>query len=299
MAKLSAKTDLSPFDLDRPRDYARWRERKLEEHPDRFDDLIVEVRDPRHLTSAEHAALVDRCRRTNMAIYASRSGADPDREIPRFLGQRLGLTRLDRNLGADEDAISSLSVQPDALHRGYIPYSDRPIAWHTDGYYNAPNRQIHAMLLHCVQPAARGGDNELLDHEIVYILLREQNPEYIRVLMHPRAMTIPANVADGKQVRPDRSGPVFSVHPDGHLHMRYTDRTRSILWRDDRLTREAVKCLKDILHRKTAWHFKGSLKSGWGLVSNNSLHTRTEFEDGTPPRRLFRARYYDRVSGTW
>jgi hypothetical protein len=291
--------DVSPYDLADARAYARWKERKLAGYPARLEDLIVEARDPRHLTSAEHEALRDRCRRSNMAIYASRCGDDPDKEIPRLLGRRLGLTHLDHNMGADEDAISSVTVQADALHRGYIPYSNRPIAWHTDGYYNAPDRQIHGMVLHCVQPAAIGGDNELLDHEIAYILLRDRNPEYIRALMHPHAMTIPANVVDGEQLRPDRSGPVFSLHPDGHLHMRYTDRTRSILWRDDRLTREAVACLKDILHRKTVWHFAGRLESGWGLVSNNALHTRTAFEDGTPQRLLLRARYYDRVAGTW
>lgn len=290
--------ETSPFDLARVDPYARWRENKLTGYPARIEDLLVEVRDPRHLTSAEHAAILALCRRTNMAIYASRGGDDPDKEIPRLLGRRLGLVNLDHNMGADEDAISSLTVQDDALHRGYIPYTNRPIAWHTDGYYNGPDRQIHAMVLHCVQPAASGGDNELLDHEIAYILLRDQDPDYIRALMHPRAMTIPANVVEGKQLRPDQPGPVFSVHPDGYLHMRYTDRTRSILWRDDQLTREAVACLKDILHRRTAWHFKGRLESGWGLVSNNSLHTRTRFEDGTPPRRLFRARYYDRIAGT-
>lgn len=291
-------TVAAAFDLERPDAYARWRERKLERHPKRIEDLVIEIFDPRHLTSAEREAILESCRRTNMAIYASRSGDDPDKEIPRMLGRQLGLTRLDRNMGADEDAISSLTVRDDALHRGYIPYTNRPIAWHTDGYYNAPDRQIRGMLLHCVQPASSGGDNELLDHEIAYMLLRDRNPAYIRALMHPLAMTIPANVVDGKQLRPDRSGPVFFVHPHGSLHMRYTDRTRSILWREDRLTGDAVAYLKDILHRKTAWHFKGRLESGWGLVCNNSLHTRTGFEDGTPPRQLFRARYYDRIAGT-
>ena len=289
---------MSPFDLTQADAYARWRESKLERHPIRLKDLVVEVRDPRHLTSAEREAILARCRRANMAIYASRSGDDPDKEIPRRLGGQLGLTRLDHNMGADEDAISSLTVQPDALHRGYIPYSNRPIAWHTDGYYNSPDHWIHGVLLHCVQPAAAGGDNDLLDHEIAYILLRDENPEYVRALMHPRAMTIPANVVDGKELRPDRSGPVFSVQPDGHLHMRYTDRSRSILWQDDPLTREAVAGLKGILHRKTAWHLSGRLKAGWGLVSNNTLHTRTGFEDGEVPRLLYRARYYDRISGT-
>jgi hypothetical protein len=233
-----------------------------------------------------------------MAIYTSQCGDDPDKDIPRLLGHRLGLSRLDQNMGADEDAISSLTVRSDTLHRGYIPYSNRPIAWHTDGYYNTPEAQIRGVLLHCVQPAAVGGENELLDHEIVYILLRDRNPELVRALMHPLSMTIPPNVVHGKELRPARSGPVFSVHPDGHMHMRYTDRTRSILWREDPLTRDAVACLKDILHRKTDWHFMVKLDAGWGLVSNNPLHTRTGFEDGEHPRLLYRARYHDRIAGT-
>ena len=298
MINLVAENDPYPFDLDRPRDYALWRERKLAQHPTRLQDLIVEIQDPRHLSAAEADAILDRCRRSNMAIYASRCGGEADKDIPRLLGAQLGLIRLDHNMGADEDAISSLTVQPDALHRGYIPYSNRPITWHTDGYYNSPHRQIYAMLLHCVQPAAVGGENHLLDHEIAYILTRDENPDYVRALMHPQAMSIPANVVDGKELRPDQSGPVFSVHPDGHLHMRYTDRTRSIRWRNHPLTAKAVAHLKDILHRKTIWHLSARLDAGWGLVSNNTLHTRTAFEDGEHPRLLYRARYYDRISGT-
>lgn len=292
-----ADIDRFSFDLDRPEDYALWREHKLRKYPDRLEDLIVEVRDPYRLTSAEAEAVRAGCRRANMAIYVGPGGDDPNKAIPRLLGARLGLMHLDHNLGADEDAISSLMVQSDTLRHGYIPYSNRPLAWHTDGYYNSPDRQIRGTLLHCVRPAAAGGENQLLDHEVAYLLLRDRNPEFVRALMHPRAMTIPANRADGKELRPDRHGPVFSV-ADGHLHMRYTDRTRSIRWRDDPLTREAVSCLKDLLHRKTAWHFSVRLETGWGLVSNNTLHTRTGFEDGKRPRLLYRARYYDRIPTT-
>jgi hypothetical protein len=288
----------SPFDLDGEAAYRAWRLRKLEAHPTRIQELIVEVRDPVRLSEPEHAAILERCRRANMAIYAGPTSDDPDKEIVRSLGARLGLHRLDHNRGADEDAITSLEVKSDALHQGYIPYSDRPIAWHTDGYYNSPGHQIHGLLLHCVRPAARGGENELLDHEIAYILLRDRNPEYVRALMHPRAMTIPAHVVEGEELRPERAGPVFSVRSDGHLHMRYTDRKRNIRWRDDALTGEAVATLREILHGETLWHFRGRLESGWGLVCNNVLHTRTGFEDGERPRLLYRARYYDRICGT-
>jgi len=298
MAASSAAVAIYPFELDRPQDYALWRELKLSKYPARLENLIVEIRDPNRLTSAEVEALRVRCRRANMALYVSANGADPDRELPRRLGIQLGLMRLDHNLGADADAISALTVRSDALHRGYIPYSNRPITWHTDGYYNPPEQRIFGMLLHCVRPAAVGGENRLLDHEIAYLLLRDRNPEFIRALMHPRAMTIPANRANGEELRPDCPGPVFSVHPAGHLHMRYTDRTRSIRWRDDPLTTAAVSCLKEILHGETVWHFSAGLEAGWGLVTNNTLHTRIGFQDGRHPRLLYRARYYDRITGT-
>jgi len=296
MASSGTDFDTSPFDLDRPQDYALWRERKLGEYPTRLEDLIVEIRNPHRLTSTEATALRTCCRRANMAIYASPGGAEPDKEIPHRLGVQLGLIRPDHNLGADQDSISALTVRSDALHQGYIPYSNRPITWHTDGYYNPPDHRIFGMLLHCVRPAATGGENHLLDHEIAYILLRDRNPEFVRALMHPRAMTIPANKTNGKELRPNCPGSVFSLHPAGHLHMRYTDRTRSIHWRDDPLTTEAVSCLKEILHGKTAWHFSARLEAGWGLVTNNTLHTRTGFQDGEHPRLLYRARYYDRIS---
>jgi hypothetical protein len=261
-------------------------------------ELIVELRHPRAPSAAETEAILERCRRANMAIYVGPTGDAPDRAIVRELGLHFGLRALDHNRGADEDAVTSLTVQADALHRDYIPYTNRPIAWHTDGYYNRPDRQIHGLILHCVQPADQGGENDLLDHEIVYILLRDRNPAYVRALSHPRAMTIPANVVEGEEVRPEQPGPVFSVPPDGHLHMRYTDRKRNIIWRDDPLTLEAVAYLKQILHQDSSWHFRARLQAGWGLISNNVLHTRTGFEDREHQRLLYRGRYYDRIRGT-
>lgn len=302
----------SPFDLDYPAAYQAWRESKLAAAPKTLDHLIVEIGDPRRLTEAEHAAILERCARANMAIYVGRTGDDPDKSIPALLGERFGLRRIDHNRGADDDAITSLSVQGDARHAGYIPYTNRPIAWHTDGYYNDPEHQIHGLILHCVRPAEQGGENALLDPEIAYIRLRDQSPDLIRALMHPECMTIPANPGDitggnglggdGTQgdsdLRPDRPGPVFSVAAAGHLHMRYTDRSRSIRWRDDPTTTAAVDALKSVLREPSPWHFQGRLESGWGLLCNNVLHTRTAFTDGATPRLLYRARYYDRIAGT-
>lgn len=288
----------SPFDPNHPEAYVRWRAAKLAGYPERVEDLVVEVADPRRLSPTEHQAILDRCRRANMAVYVGGCGADPDKELVRGLGARLGLHRLDHNPGADEDAITSLTVQTDERHRGYIPYTNRPIAWHTDGYYNTLEQQIHAVILHCVQPAESGGENQVLDHEMAYLQLRDLGDDYVRALMHPQALTIPANEGEGGVHRPDQSGPVFSVRPDGRLHMRYTDRKRNVLWRDDPLTQEAVAALREILYQPSPWQFEVRLEPGWGLVGNNVLHTRAGFTDGATPRLLYRARYYDRIAGT-
>ena len=167
-----------------------------------------------------------------MAVYASPLAGVADKDIPRRLGARLGLARLHANPLADEDGISSLEAAPEKAGRGYIPYSNQRLLWHTDGYYNAPEQRIRAFILHCVRPAAAGGENRLLDPEIAYILLRDADPQYVKALSAPDAMTIPANAADGAELRPAQTGPVFSADA-GALHMRYTARTRSIEWRPD------------------------------------------------------------------
>ncbi|KOR31233.1 taurine catabolism dioxygenase TauD [Achromatium sp. WMS2] len=287
----------NPFMLDNQKAFLTWCEDKLSGYPESLEDLTVEISDPGHLTTSERQALLMRCNKSNLAIYSvSKNNKIIDKNSIAQLGIQCGLSRLDHNPGADTDAITALTVQADNYHREYIPYTDKAIAWHTDGYYNLTHKQVHAMILHCVQPASNGGSNQLLDHELVYMQLRQQNIGYIKALMHPEAMTIPANVVDGKLVRAASVGPVFSVNSAGNLHMRYTDRTRSVIWRNDELTQAAVLALKELLGTLNHWTFTARLGPGQGVIANNVLHTRSKFIDTVDkPRLLYRARYYDRI----
>jgi alpha-ketoglutarate-dependent taurine dioxygenase len=271
-----------------------WRERKLAAYPRRAEDLIVEVRDPRELTDREVEKLRQVCAAANMAVYASPLADLADKDLVRRVGARLGLERLQANPFADEDGISSLETAPEKSARGYIPYSNRRLLWHTDGYYNPPAQRIRAFILHCVRPAASGGENRVLDHEIAYLLLRDADPEYVRALSASDAMTIPANTGGGMEPRPAQSGPVFS-EDGGALHMRYTARTRSIEWRADEATRAARERLNAILESASPYVFTLRLEGGQGLVCNNVLHDRSAFADGSPGRLVYRARYLDRI----
>jgi len=278
--------------------FERWRERKLARYPRRAEDLIVEVRDPRELSDSEAAEIRRVCAAANMAVYASPLADLADKGMARRLGARLGLARLHANPLADEDGISSLEVATEKSARGYIPYSNRRLLWHTDGYYNPPAQRIRAFLLHCVRPAAAGGENRLLDPEIAYLLLRDADPQYVQALSAPDALTIPANEEDGATMRPAQTGPVFSTD-GGALHMRYTARTRSIEWRPDEATRAAVQYLKQILDSDSPYVFTLRLAAGQGLVCNNVLHDRSAFTDAPGEGRLvYRARYVDRVAST-
>ncbi len=289
----------NPFHPDDEDAYRHWRDRKLAGYPTELGDLVVEIADPRHLTPREFDALLARCRKANMALYASRTGTDPDPEIPLSMARHFGLMGLDRNWLADDTGLTSLTVREDGIRRHYIPYTNRAIQWHTDGYYNPADRQIQALLLHVVQRAAQGGENALLDHEIAYILLREQNPDYIRALMAPDVLTIPARIEDGRIARPEETGPVFRITPEGNLHMRYTIRVNNVIWKDDPLTREALDALQAILHGDSPYIFRGLLEPGMGLVSNNVLHDRAAFTDDEHHKRhYYRGRYTYRLAGT-
>lgn len=291
----------TPFDLAQEDAYQAWRQRKLAAYPRQTQDIIVDVADPRHLSPTEHAAILDRCRRANMAIYRSAAHGDADKDIPRRMGEQFGLCELDHNLLADEDAISTLTVaETSGGPRGdFIPYTNKPIRWHSDGYYNPPARRICGFILHCVQDAAEGGENRLLDPDIAYILLRDQNPEHVRALSVSDAMTIPARMDEDHVARAAETGPVFSVLAEsGALHMRYTARTKSIVWKDDAATRAAVHALEQILAGDSPYILQARMTPGMGLICNNVLHDRTGFNDSDSKKRLvFRARYHDRMQG--
>jgi len=290
----------NPFDLDDGASYGQWRERKLDSAPRRIEDIVVVLDDPRALTAGERDALLERCATANMVIYTSNTAGNADKEIPRGLGRQLGLVHLDSHWLTDDDAISPISVRGAEVRgerKEFIPYTDKPIKWHTDGYYNVPERTVRGMVLHCVESAASGGENQLLDHEIAYILLRDENPDYIRALSQADAMTIPPRLDDTGVARAAQPGPVFSIDAQGFLHMRYTARSISIEWRADAATQAAVAALAKMLATPTPWTLHGRLEPGMGLACNNVLHDRSGFTETPQKRRLlYRARYHERVT---
>jgi alpha-ketoglutarate-dependent taurine dioxygenase len=293
----------SAFSLDDEQAYRRWRDLKLANYPRTANELMVDIAALDAPTPAEAQAVLAACGRANLCLY--RAGHHPDdlqtaRRAVAAFARHFGMRHFEAHRSAEADGIVALEVAAAGGRLGYIPYTNRSLGWHTDGYYHydGPGRTIQSMLLHCVRSAAEGGENGLLDHEIAYIRLRDENPKYIAALMHPQAMIIPPNnEADGK-MRPECTGPVFVVAPDsGALVMRFTARKRNIRWREDTLTHQAVRALERVLSDDPLI-FRIRLAPGEGVICNNVLHDRIGFDEGTaaePGRLIYRIRSYDRV----
>jgi len=293
---------MQPYLLKEAHSYEAWRAQKLYKYPQQAKQLIIELNNPIKLTDNEQHQLRDSCAKTNIAIYRCLNAQQYDEQNAKHLmvsfAEQLGLQQLDANLCADEDCIS---VIKDSGEQGshYIPYTNQALNWHTDGYYNASDQRIRAFLMHCVRPAKSGGENNYLDPEIAYILLRDENPDYIEALMQDDVMTIPANEIDGKQIRAVQTGPVFFVDElTQALGMRYTARQRNIIWKQDKIVQHAVAFLREVL-QNSSYIFRYSLNAGEGVVCNNVLHNRTAFEDyvdENKKRILYRGRFYNRIA---
>jgi len=207
----------------------------------------------------------------------------------------------DDNVLSDDFGITPIEVMEGNHETGYVPYTNKRLLWHTDGYYNLPQNTIRVVILYCARPAPIGGENQLLDPEIVYIRLMDEDPSLIQTLMQNDMYIIPAHVTElyGKQ-REDQKAPVFSLDPQSHhLNMRFTNRMRNIEWRSDERSLYAVERLKAVISDCNDYMFTHKLQSGEGLICNNVLHNRSAFENGTEEnqqRLMYRARYYDYIN---
>ena len=155
----------SPFHYHNTKAYQQWKKQKLSDYPHSIEQLVVPLKDPMALSSNEVEQLRYWLARANMVIYAMDAEKAEDKSVPEAIGQQLGIHSLDKNECADHDGFTSLQVVDAGLHTLYIPYSNKGINWHTDGYYNRLSEQIFSMLLHCVRPAQSGGENRLMDHD--------------------------------------------------------------------------------------------------------------------------------------
>ena len=280
------------FDLGTQDDYLKWRDEKLAAYPKNVGDLVVELGDMTALTPAEKGKILETVERANMCVYTAGS-AELEMDSLLALGQQLGVSHTDkssRHMQSDELTDSGI------LNRA-IPFSTRHCNWHTDATYYGSDKTIQALFLLCKRPAVEGGSNKVLDHEVLYIHLRDKDPGALEVLMNKDCFNY-RNPTTG-EIDMHLGGKVFWTNADGHLCHRFSFRKTDMAWSEDDDVVAARKAMESLISGEAEHVIEGRLESGMGLVSNNVLHTREKLvdsDDAAHKRLLFRARFYDRVN---
>ena len=291
------------FNLNDEASYQRWVASKLSAYQKRSADdfkLLIELDHDGNISPQSLSIIKDQINDFNFVLYKMTGTVEDHLSAVKNIGSQVGLKELDKNLCAQEDRVTKLTVVDQKRGHSYIPYSNKAIGWHTDGYYNPLHQRVLALVLHCERSSEEGGVNDLLDPDMVYIHLREQNPDFIKALSSPDVMCIPENIENGVEIRPQTCTAVLMQESgsdqDPVLAMRFSKRKHNIIWADDVLTQEAIACLFEYLESDSPYHIRYRLNAGEGVICNNVLHTRSAFTDSAQNTRVYyRARYYNRI----
>ena len=267
-------------------EFLRWAEEKEKNIPQNSDDILVNIHDINNVKASEIAKIKEIIYKYNSCIYSSKTALKSNTNLLKFV-ELVGMRTYDCN-NIESNEISTITpLQNSKIN--YIPYTDKPLNWHTDGYYD--RKSIFSWLLHCVNPATQGGENYLLDHELVLreYLLRNDD---INNLMAEDALTIPASKDTS---RPEISTYIFSFkNKYRRLHMRFSMRKDNI--GTSAKASPAIIKLKEIIENDCAkYSLTYKLQKNEGIITNNILHGRKAFKDDKVKRKLLRIRSYERL----
>lgn len=268
-------------------EFKQWALEKEDNIPLNIDDLIVKIHDINHATLAEISNIKDIIKRFNYCIYQSKVGLNAQADLMNF-AQSIGMETYDTN-NIHNSPISLIMSLETKNALNYIPYTNKKLNWHTDGYYD--EKPIFSWLLHCEEPAYSGGENYLLDHELA---IREYIIKYdnLESLSSLDAFTIPGNTHAN---RGETKGYICDNDNEyKKFHMKFSMREKNMKLNEQSKT--AIMRMKKIIKedcKKYCLTYK--LSKNEGIVSNNILHGRNSFEDGKAMRKLYRIRSYERI----
>ena len=267
-------------------EFLRWAEEKEKNIPQNTDGIIVNIHDINNVKISEIAKIKETINKYNSCIYSSKVALKTNTNLLKFV-ESVGMRTYDcKNIESSE--ISTITpLQNNKIN--YIPYTDKSLNWHTDGYYD--KKSIFSWLLHCVNPATQGGENYFLDHELAlreYILRNDD----VNNLMAEDALTIPENKDTS---RSELSTYVFSFKNQyKKLHMRFSMRKDNI--GTSRKANSAMTKLREIIENDCAkYSLTYKLQKNEGIITNNILHGRKAFKDDKVKRKLLRIRSYERL----
>lgn len=267
-------------------EFLRWAEEKERNIPQNIDGISVNIHDINNVKTSEIAKIKETINRYNSCIYSSSAPLESNITLLKF-AELVGMRTYDCN-NLESNEISTITpLENNKIN--YIPYTDKPLNWHTDGYYD--RKPIFSWLLHCVNPATQGGENYLLDHELA---LREyvMRHDDINNLLAADALTIPESKDTS---RAKISTYIFSFENQyKKLHMRFSMRKDNI--DTSPKASAAIANLKRIIENDCGkYSLTYKLQKNEGIITNNILHGRNAFKDDKVKRKLLRIRSYERL----
>ena len=276
--------------------YATWRDKKLANYNTNPESLFVEIKAPFRLSNAEKKAISKNCISNNLSFIKIKPQANTRGAI-KSINTQLDLVDFDQHLCVEDDGLVLIENNKNSKKELYITYSNKALNWHTDSYYNQIEDLVNAFSLYCIEPAIKGGENNWIDPEMLYIKLRESNIDIIKALSHPCALTIPTRQDGNKIVRQTSVGPIFFIDKTTKKpKMRFTQRKKNVVWLKSSEFEEALCELNNFLARGSEIHHKYKLTPGDGLICNNVLHNRSAFVDtANHQRKLLRGRYKNNI----
>ena len=246
-------------------EFLRWAEEKEKNIPQNTDGIIVNIHDINNVKNSEIAKIKETINKYNSCIYSSRVALKTNTNLLKF-AESVGMRTYDCN-NIESNEISTITpLQNNKIN--YIPYTDKSLNWHTDGYYD--KKSIFSWLLHCVNPATQGGENYLLDHELAlreYVLRNDD----INYLMAEDALNIPESKETS---RSEISTYIFSFKNQyKKLHMRFSMRKDNI--GTSPKASSAITKLREIIKNDCAkYSLTYKLEKNEGIITNNILHGR-------------------------
>ncbi|ABL02745.1 conserved hypothetical protein [Candidatus Ruthia magnifica str. Cm (Calyptogena magnifica)] len=278
-------------------EYKHWRDEKLANASTKIEACLIEISNPFELTHSEKNKIKLLCQQNNFALFNIGQQSNYPQAII-AINKQLGLIDYDPHLYVQNQGLAYItqSVKKDQVE--FIPYTNKAIGWHTDGYYNTIEQCIRAFSLFCITPANCGGENQWIDQQMVYLQLRESNPDVTKALTHTQAMSIPEHTVNGIIRRNSSIGAIFFIDKhSSQLYMRYTQRKKNIKFLDAQEVKQAITILDAYLSTTTEYHFSHTMTTNQGMLCNNILHKRSRFIDSSlKPRLLLRGRYFNRLS---
>jgi hypothetical protein len=263
-------------------EFKQWASEKEDNIPSNINDLKIDLHDINHISLKEISIIKDKIKRFNCCIYKSHVDLLTQADLLNF-AKSIGMKTYDDNNIHSNPVSSIMPLEPEKTVN-YIPYTNKQLNWHTDGYYD--EKPIFSWLLHCEEPAFSGGENYLLDHELAireYILKHDNLDQLTR----PDSFIIPSNADAGRN---ETKGYICDMNNKyKKFHMKFSMRQKNIEL-NERSKTAFIRMKKIIKEDCKKYCITYKLSKNEGIVSNNILHGRNSFVDGKVMRKLYRIR---------